>query len=84
VSGQFGSYNGTTAKALVRLNTDGTVDTTLNQGSGFTYNVSGFSLPSITLSSGNIVVGGDFSAYDGVSTPAIAVLTPFGSLLNCE
>jgi uncharacterized delta-60 repeat protein len=84
VSGQFGSYNGTTAKALVRINSDGSIDTTLNQGSGFTYNVSGFSLPSITLSSGNIVVGGDFSAYDGVSTPAIAVLTPFGGLLNCE
>jgi uncharacterized delta-60 repeat protein len=84
VSGQFGAYNGTTAKALVRLNTDGSVDTTLNQGSGFTYNVSGFSLPSITLSSGNIVVGGDLSAYNGVSTPAIAVLTPFGELLNCE
>jgi uncharacterized delta-60 repeat protein len=84
VSGQFGSYNGTTAKALVRINSDGSIDTTLNQGSGFTYNVSGFSLPSITLSSGNIVVGGDLSAYDGVSTPAIAVLTPFGSLLNCE
>jgi uncharacterized delta-60 repeat protein len=84
VSGQFGSYNGTTAKALVRLNTDGTVDTTLNQGSGFTYNISGFSLPSAVLSNGNIVVGGDLSAYNGVSTPAIAVLTPFGQLLNCE
>jgi uncharacterized delta-60 repeat protein len=84
VSGQFGSYNGTTAKALVRLNTDGTVDTTLNQGSGFTYNISGFSLPSAVLSNGNIVVGGDLSAYNGVSTPAIAVLTPFGGLLNCD
>jgi uncharacterized delta-60 repeat protein len=84
VSGQFGSYNGTTAKALVRINSDGSIDTTLNQGAGFTYNVSGFSLPSIPLADGNIVVGGDFSAYDGVSTPAIAVLTPFGKLLNCE
>jgi len=84
VSGQFGAYNGTTAKALARLNSGGTIDTTLNQGSGFTYNVSGFSLPSLPLSNGNIVVGGDFSAYNGVSTPAIAVLTPFGGLLNCE
>lgn len=84
VSGQFGSYNGTTAKALARINSNGSIDTTLNQGSGFTYNVSGFSLPSITLSSGNIVVGGDLSAYNGVSTPAIAVLTPFGGLLNCD
>lgn len=84
VSGQFGSYNGTTAKALVRINGDGSIDTTLNQGDGFTYNVSGFSLPSITLSSGNIVVGGDLSAYKGVLTPKVAILTPFGSLLNCE
>jgi uncharacterized delta-60 repeat protein len=84
VSGQFGSYNGTTAKALVRINSDGSIDTTLNQGAGFTYNISGFSLPSIPLADGNIVVGGDLSAYDGVSTPKIAVLTPFGKLLNCE
>jgi uncharacterized delta-60 repeat protein len=84
VSGQFGSYNGTTAKALVRINADGSIDTTLNQGAGFTYNVSGFSLPSLPLANGNIVVGGDLSAYDGVSTPRIAVLTPFGALLNCE
>jgi uncharacterized delta-60 repeat protein len=84
VSGQFGSYNGTTAKALARINSDGSIDTTLNQGSGFTYNISGFSLPSIPLSNGNIVVGGDLSAYDGVSTPAITVLTPFGGLLNCD
>lgn len=84
VSGQFGSYNGTTAAALVRINGDGSIDTTLNQGAGFTYNVSGFSLPSLPLSTGNIIVGGDLSAYKGVSTPRIAVLTPFGSLLNCE
>jgi hypothetical protein len=56
----------------------------LNQGAGFTYNVAGFSLPSLPLSNGNIVVGGDLSAYKGVSTPAIAILTPFGGLLNCE
>ena len=84
VSGQFASYNGTTAKALARLNDNGSIDTTLNQGSGFTYNVDGFSLPSLPLSNGNIVVGGDLSAYDGVSTPRVAVLTPFGGLLNCE
>jgi hypothetical protein len=84
ISGIFQSYNGTTAKALIRLNTDGTVDTTLNQGAGFTYNVDGFSLPSLVLSSGNIVVGGDFSAYQGVTTTRAAALTPFGQLLNCE
>jgi uncharacterized delta-60 repeat protein len=80
VSGQFGSYNGTTAKALARIDSNGTLDTTLNQGAGFTYNISGFSLPSIPLADGNIVVGGDLSAYDGVSTPKITVLTPFGKI----
>jgi uncharacterized delta-60 repeat protein len=84
ISGVFESYNGTTAKALIRLNTDGSVDTTLNQGAGFTYNPDGFSLPSLVLSSGNIVVGGDFSAYQGITTTRAASLTPFGGLLNCE
>ena len=84
VSGQFGSYNGTTAKALARLNDNGSIDTTLNQGAGFTYNISGFSLPSLPLSNGNIVVAGDFSAYQGITTTRAAVLTTFGGLLNCE
>lgn len=84
VSGFFDDYDGTTVKALARLNDDGSIDTTLNQGSGFTYNSAGLSMPSAVLSNGNIVVGGDLSAYDGVSTPAIAVLAPFGQLLNCE
>jgi uncharacterized delta-60 repeat protein len=84
ISGVFQSYNGTTAKALIRLNSDGSVDTTLVQGAGFTYNPDGFSLPSAVLSNGNIVVGGDFSAYQGVTTTRAAVLTPFGGLLNCE
>ena len=84
VSGSFDLYNGTTVKALARLNSNGSIDTTLNQGSGFTYSTAAFSLPSLPLSNGNIVVGGDISAYDGVSTPKVAVLTPFGGLLNCE
>ena len=84
VSGIFGSYNGTTVKALARLNDDGSIDTTLNQGSGFTYNINGFSLPSAVLSNGNIVVGGDISAYQGITTTRAAVLNTFGGLLNCE
>ena len=84
VSGIFGSYNGTTVKALARLNDDGSIDTTLNQGSGFTYNIDGFSLPSAVLSNGNIVVGGDISAYQGITTTRAAVLNTFGGLLNCE
>jgi len=35
VSGNFTSYNGTTVRNIVRLFSDGTLDTTLNTGTGF-------------------------------------------------
>jgi uncharacterized delta-60 repeat protein len=84
VSGLFDDYDGTTAKALARLNSDGSIDTTLNQGTGLVYDVNGFSMPSIVLSDGNIIIGGLLSEYDGASTGTLVAVDPFGKLLNCE
>tara|TARA_R110000796_G_scaffold153527_1_gene270075 strand:+ start:790 stop:2658 length:1869 start_codon:yes stop_codon:yes gene_type:complete len=65
VGGAFDTFNGNTRKMLVRLNSNGTEDTSFytNLGSGFTYSVN-----TITIQSdGKILVGGPFSTFNGYS-----------------
>ena len=64
VGGQFTSLNGTTRNRLVRLNSNGTVDTSFytNMGSAFGNN----GINTITLQSDNkILVGGSFTTFNG-------------------
>lgn len=86
VSGGFGSYQGFTNRGIIKLNNDGSIDPTLNTGGGFVVGGS-FSPPVTNLikSDGEIVVvGRDLGTYEGQSLTGLAVLTPFGGLLNCE
>jgi uncharacterized delta-60 repeat protein len=57
VGGAFTSYNGTTANRLIRLNSNGTIDTSFNIGAGFNSLVNDINL----LPSGKLYVGGNFS-----------------------
>jgi uncharacterized delta-60 repeat protein len=84
VTGVFDNYNGTAVGGLVRLNSDGSVDTTFNTGTGIGYNSSSFGEPSLVLSSGNYNIVGTFSDYNGTTVPNMIVIDPFGKLLNCE
>jgi uncharacterized delta-60 repeat protein len=61
-SGAFTSLNGTTRNGLVRLNSDGTVDTAFytNLGTGFGSTVR----PTVQQSDGKIIVGGDFTSFN--------------------
>lgn len=82
VGGDFlDSYNGTAITPLVRLNSDGTLDASFDTGTGFT----GLS-PSINSikiqDDGKILVGGDFSEFNGTSRNNIARIHPNGSLDN--
>lgn len=79
ISGYFTSYKGLPEGGFMRLNSDGTKDLTFNLGSGFT---TGWILPvsGIALQTdGKIIVGGDFSAYNGIPCNNIARLNPNGS-----
>lgn len=64
VGGYFTTYNGVNCPdGLIRLNSDGSLDTTFNKmGSGFNAWVE----PVKTLSDGKILVGGNFTTYNGV------------------
>ena len=74
--GLFGSYNGVEANRIIRLNSDGTRDSSFNMGTGFSGRVNGLSLQS----DGKVIVGGGFSQYNGVSVNRIARLNSNGSL----
>ncbi|UPQ78372.1 T9SS type A sorting domain-containing protein [Flavobacterium azooxidireducens] len=66
VGGDFVELNGQPEKKLVRLNSDGSKDTSFDIGTGF---LSAYSyIQAITLQSdGKILVGGEFTSYNGHS-----------------
>jgi uncharacterized delta-60 repeat protein len=84
ISGIFDEYSGASANAMVRLNSNGSIDTTFNEGTGLVFDEGGFSMPSTVLSNGNIVVSGLITGYDGVTTGTLVAVDPLGQLLNCE
>lgn len=86
ICGYFTTYNGdTTHKYLIRLNTNGTVDSNFNIGSGFT-NSTGASLAQLyTLeldSTGSIYVGGSFTKYQNVLSKNLVKIKPNGDIDN--
>jgi uncharacterized delta-60 repeat protein len=78
VGGYFSSYQGVAANNITRLNTDGSIDTSFNIGSGFNNDVYTLAIQS----DGKIIVGGEFSSYQGVASNRIARLNIDGSIDN--
>jgi uncharacterized delta-60 repeat protein len=78
LAGYFTSFNGTQCNNIVRLNSDGSVDTGFITGTGF--NSAIFSLG--IQSDGKIIVGGFFTSFNGDSCKKIARLNPNGSFDN--
>jgi uncharacterized delta-60 repeat protein len=76
VGGNFTSYSGTLRNRIIRLNTDGSVDTTFDPGSGFEQMVQSISIQE----DGKIIVGGLFTIFDGVERSGIVRLNADGSL----
>jgi uncharacterized delta-60 repeat protein len=65
VGGDFTKYNGVSVSKIIRLNNDGTIDGSFNTGTGFNNMVNAIT----TQSDGKILVGGNFTSYNG--TPAL-------------
>lgn len=78
VGGLFTLFNGNTRNRLVRLNSDGTEDTSFytNLGTGFDNWVTRVKI----MSSGQIMVGGLFTAVNGTTRNRMARLNSNGSL----
>ena len=81
IAGAFSRYNGVTRMGIARLNSDGSLDTSFNPGSGIPGVRTGLGLNALVLQpDGKILIGGYFSKYDGVSRHGIARLNSDGSL----
>jgi uncharacterized delta-60 repeat protein len=76
VGGYFTAYFGVERNRIIRLNADGTLDPTFDPGEGFNGEVLALAIQP----DGSILVGGGFTAFQGVTRPRIARLNPDGSL----
>jgi uncharacterized delta-60 repeat protein len=75
VGGSFTTFNGLTANRIVRINQDGTTDTTFNSGTGFDNTPNSI----IIQPNGQILVGGQFTTYNGGTANRIIRLNSNGS-----
>ena len=76
IGGYFTSYNGTARARIARLNADGSLDASFNPGVGVNQPV--WSI--VLQSDGKVVVGGEFTSYNGVGRNYIARANADGSL----
>ena len=76
LGGRFNTYNGLPHSRLVKLNSDGSIDSSFNIGTGFDKNVYAIDLQS----DGKIIVGGSFLMYNGIAQKRILRLDSNGVL----
>lgn len=78
LGGLFTDYDGTAQNNITRLNSDGSIDSSFNIGSGFNDVVN-----TITVQSdGKILVGGKFTTFKGISSQRIIRLLSTGEKDN--
>lgn len=76
IGGSFSNYDGTTINHIARLNADGVLDNTFNPGTGTISEINTIAIQP----DGKIVIGGNFSVYNGIPRNNIARLNANGSL----
>jgi uncharacterized delta-60 repeat protein len=76
IVGQFDLYNGVARNRIARLNTDGTLDTSFNPGTGLNNSV--FAV--VIQPDGKILAGGDFTTYNGVTRNRLVRINTDGTL----
>ncbi|RZK29929.1 MAG: hypothetical protein EOO63_07955, partial [Hymenobacter sp.] len=76
VAGNIDSYNGTTRGGILRLNADGSLDTSFAPtGSGIDYDI----LAMVLQPDGKILIGGQFTTYNGASCRYLTRLNANGT-----
>jgi uncharacterized delta-60 repeat protein/uncharacterized repeat protein (TIGR01451 family) len=76
VAGAFTSFDGVQRNRIARLNPDGSLDLSFNPGDG----ANGVIRTMELLSSGKILVGGEFTSFNGIERNGIARLNENGSV----
>ena len=82
LGGGFNSFNNYSSMGLVRLNPDGSIDSSFNIGSGFSSgNPFGTNISAISVqSNGKIIVGGNFESFNGDTSIHLIRLLPNGKI----
>jgi len=75
IGGEFITYNGTSVNRIVRLNNDGSIDTSFNIGTGANNYIRAIEIQSDE----KIIIGGDFTTFNGANKYRIARLNSNGS-----
>ena len=78
IGGNFTAYNGSFRSRIALVNTNGVLDTSFNPGQGFNGTVGAI----LQQPNGQLLVGGDFTAYNGRTRRYLARLNSDGSLDN--
>lgn len=76
IAGWFTSVGGVSRNRIARLNSDGSVDPSFDPGAGANNQVHAVAVQQ----DGHVLIGGEFTAYDGTSQTRIARLLPDGRL----
>jgi uncharacterized delta-60 repeat protein len=76
VGGSFTAFNGVQANRIVQLKPDGSIDSSLATGSGFDGTVTAIGLDN----SGRILIGGNFTHYQGTPVKKVVRLSSTGVL----
>ena len=76
IGGNFSTYNGTTRNGIALVNTNGSLDFSFYPGNGFNGTVYAVAMQT----NGQILVGGDFTTYNGTPANYIARLNLNGTL----
>ncbi len=75
LGGIFTTFNGSPYNGLIRLNSNGSIDTSFNIGSG----VNGQPLSIVIQPNGKIIIAGSFSSYNGYVAHSVARINANGS-----
>lgn len=76
IAGYFLAYNGTTRMRIARLNTNGSLDTSFNPGTGTSNRIQATAIQP----DGKILIGGNFTSFQGLSRNLVARLNADGSI----
>jgi uncharacterized delta-60 repeat protein len=76
IGGQFTFYNGVAVNRIARLNSDGSLDESFNPGMGANNTITDIALQA----DGKVIIGGQFTSFNGVTVNRIARLNSDGSL----
>jgi uncharacterized delta-60 repeat protein len=82
VGGNFTTYSGQSVSSVIMLNTDGTLDTSFNTGTGFG-GATNLVRTLLEIPNQRILIGGDFATYNGVTVNKSIRVNFFGILENC-